>query len=127
VYRSQRARMPMKVISAVPPDVQRNILIGLGLYRACRMRHTGGVRSEVLLRSLFLVRNGLTIEIARRMQSWFRRHDVRQEREMRKWNKRSPAFVAYMLNGGEAGERWIDDTMSKVRKSAVINVQARRN
>lgn len=48
----------------------------------------------------------VTFEKARRMAAWFARHDNPVERRARERDKKSPAYVAWLLWGGDPGLAW---------------------
>jgi hypothetical protein len=48
----------------------------------------------------------VTFEKARTMNAWFARHDNPVERRARERDKQSPAYVAWLLWGGDAGMAW---------------------
>jgi hypothetical protein len=48
----------------------------------------------------------VSFEKARKMAAWFARHDNDVERRARERDKTSPAYVAWLLWGGDAGLSW---------------------
>lgn len=50
----------------------------------------------------------LTLAEVKRMKAFFARHDGERERNARLANERSPANVAWLLWGGDAGRHWAE-------------------
>lgn len=48
----------------------------------------------------------VTFEKAKQMSAWFARHDNDVERRARERDKTSPAYVAWLLWGGDPGMAW---------------------
>jgi hypothetical protein len=54
---------------------------------------------------------------AKKMRAWFHRHAVDKKPN---WDKPpTPGFVAWLLWGGDAGQRWVERIMAHVEREAV--------
>lgn len=68
---------------------------------------------------------GISIETIGRMVSFFARHDTPEERAARERDETSPANIAWLLWGGDAGREWAKSIWDRAKeeKSADINVR----
>lgn len=88
-----------------PAGVREALRRGLELHA---MGHSGdGLQPDTVAWARRMA-NGedVTFEKARNMDAWFARHDNDAERAARERDKTSPAYVAWLLWGGDAGVAW---------------------
>ena len=72
-----------------------------------------GIGSGVVRAQTLVAGTGVSLDTVRRMRSFFQRHDGEQERAARKRDETSPANIAWLLWGGDAGREWASDVLSK--------------
>lgn len=65
-----------------------------------------GVSSGVARGEQLAAGSKVTLAEVKRMKAFFARHDGERERNARLTNERSPANIAWLLWGGDAGRQW---------------------
>jgi hypothetical protein len=103
----------------VPATVRRNALLGLTLRREFKR---GGTSVGVARANQLSKGRAVSDDTIRRMVSYFARHAVDKNAE-RFGNKKdpSPGYVAWLLWGGDAGQKWANSEWAKVKKSRQKN------
>jgi hypothetical protein len=98
----------------VPAAVRRNALLGLKLRREFKR---GGTAVGVARANQLAKGRNVSDNTIKRMVSYFARHAVDKNAE-RFGNKKdpSPGYVAWLLWGGDAGQRWANSEWKKVQK-----------
>ena len=96
-----------------PPAVQAAARRGLELRRITgrggldrEQARQQGVSSGVARGEQLAAGEPLTLAELKRLKAFFARHDGERERNARLTNERSPASVAWLLWGGDAGRAW---------------------
>lgn len=98
----------------VPNSVRRNAAVGLTL----RKEFKRGGTAVGVARANQLSRGGpVSDKTIKRMVSYFARHAVDKNAE-RFGNKKdpSPGYIAWLLWGGDSGQRWANSEWKKIQK-----------
>lgn len=72
-----------------------------------------GIGSGVVRAQTLVAGKGVSFDTVKRMRSFFQRHDGEEERAARKADETSPANIAWLLWGGDAGRKWATEVIAK--------------